>query len=196
MCLLAAGIALFTITINDSFKPKHRGETLTVEQFAINYNNMVNILFEDPSEADKLQPDGSWRERDSAIVISFGGEPDEENKSFDYDVDMGILRGVSYSQHWSDVSLLSPIGSNCKIAAITMLMAQDGADVFDLVHFLDMWDEKQTALHADFQYNNIRIQWTIETKGDLEYGNAMFISVNDDIEAEISVDFGISLINK
>ena len=196
ICLLAAGIALFTITINDSYKPKHRGEALTVEQFAVNYNNMVSILFEDPSEVDKLQPDGSWRERDGAIVVSFGGEPDEENKSFDYDVDMGTLRGVSYSQHWSDVSLLSPIGANCQMAAITMLMAQDGADLFDLTNFLKMWEDKQYALRADFQYDNIRIQWTIETKGNLQHSNGMFFSVNDDIEAEISVDFSISLINE
>ena len=196
--ILVVGLTLMTVYINDSYKPKYRGAELTVEAFSENYNNTVNMVYKDPVDADKLNTDGTWIDTyENANIIYIGGQPDDENKSFSYECDAntGILRGVSFSQHWDDVMMLDPISDTCKVAAITLLMSQRDTNIFDLYKFMKLWDEELYNSNADFQYGKIRVQWDIELKGEFLRNGAMYVSCGESTGAEISVEFCVSILN-
>ena len=194
-CILAVSIALMGISILDSVEPRYRSGELTLEEFSKNYNVMVHNFWSEADSSEKLDSSGNWCQRDrNVIYLELGSRVEDRNKNFTYILDDSKVQSVSYSQNWSDVTILSPVGDRCYLAAITMLMSQRGTNFLDLVRFEKIWQEEVKKSNAVFQYENIRIQWAVAVDGKYTHFDSVYYAVEKNLPLKVSLEFTASII--
>jgi len=170
ICVLLVYLGLGLVVSSDTIKPKYRGDSLTLEQFAENYNASVRIFYENDSAVDKLQKDGTWTPvPNNTVVIHIGGEPKYEQAQLTYETEDGILRSITCQNSWTEVFYLQPISSECKNIAITVLLAQKNVGIQELEEFTRKLDTAIEQGQNSFRYQNIEVRW------DVQYENCRYV---------------------
>lgn len=194
---LAALIAFFVV-LNvfsgvDSIKPKHRGNTLTVAQFAENYNQCLSIISPNAEQYDKLQADGTKYPVPQGTYIfdvDTGGAyvPDE----FVFETDGDILKSVSLQKHWVDGRYLAPMNDESVCLALTALLSQKGAGFQDLKNLAEQIDAAMDAPSGTISYKDLfTIEWSIEAENYICSDGVYFIK---DDSATATLDYRFIII--
>jgi len=192
--VLLLSILMICVTTMDSVKPKYPNGELTLEAFSENYNNMNRIIYPNADHVD-MDTNGKWANQDrNVFYIEFGSKIAEENKNFDYLLENNLLKSVSYTQNWCNVTSLDPLSDRCYIAAITALTFQRGTNFFDLVRFNKLWKEESRNSTADFQYGNIRVQWSVTVDGEYTCVDAVYYSEKPDKPVRVALEFTVSML--
>lgn len=87
-----AGVAALALVVLAGTFPPNRGD-LTTAEFVQNYNYLSDFY---EMETWKLNPDGSWKERETGDGIAVVGFQDEKLPEFQYQTSDGILTGISF----------------------------------------------------------------------------------------------------
>ena len=179
------------VTVSDFVKPQHRGDELTIAQFADNYNQTLHLLKEDVQRYEKLQPNGAGYPVPENVVIIGGGEHCD---SFVYDTSDGYVTSISYENLWNDVFIVTPVGETCYIAAISLLMAQEDCGFAELKEFDELWIEQQNNPHVSFRYRNLEIEWDLVCENCDMY-NGMLFATDQELPSSAEVTFSLILHN-
>ncbi len=195
-------IAVF-VTINDSIKPFYRGEDLTVAQFASNYNQILNEAEGSYSYISYLQEDGTWPKffegngvsiyiDGRPVIVHDSGRQETGYSDFEYELENGVIRTITYNQTWTEVSYLSPLSGKAVNALISIATAQDW---FNLISYSDFTDKLNTTIRTDesgsFVYRNLEIQWDI-TAVNCRLQNGIFVKTSDiNAVPTVELDFRI-----
>ena len=158
----------------EGIKPQHRGNELTVSQFADNYNHFAEFLEPNPDTYDRLNPDGTEREVPGAYssdgeplaVIVVGG--DSYNEEFLYETHNGILEAVTLQRHWENAIVVAPMNHKTVIITYAMLLSQKGTDFRDLIEISKLMDEQIGRSEGCVSYNGIEVSWNIHTENYLD----------------------------
>lgn len=198
VCVIAVALTISVITVSDSVKPRFRGSDLTIAEFAENYNSTSAILSGDSVEnrTNRLEPDGAWYEsRENIVYLYLGGVPVNENPNFIYETDGSYIRSITFEQQWTSVQILNPFDNKCTTAAITMLAAQKGISIFDLVKFEKIFNSLQDKASGSLMYKNLCIEWNTETSEDLIRGGSMYYSETEN-GGKLSFWFRVSFVKE
>jgi len=189
--ILACGLSLITFGVIDGFKPRYRGNKLTVAQVASNYNATMQILTEDQAYYDRLLEDGSKQPAASNTVI-FDMNQSVVNKQmeFTYDVQDGFVRSVSIQHSWDQVFYLTPLAGDPLNMACCLLLAQDGCGIRELDEFVRLYKSHLDSKEVSFEYRNLTIAWTIITENQMLQG---VIHPENDEDLRVSMDFCITI---
>lgn len=189
--IVAMTVLLIVGGVIDGFKPRYRGNELTVAQVAQNYNATLNVLQQDVQYYDKLLEDGTKKPVASNTVTfemssSVSGKPME----FEYEVQDGIVRSVSVHHAWNKVFYLSPLSDDTLLMASSLLLAQDGCGIRELQEFMGLYESHLDQKEVSFTYKNLLIEWTITTEQDFLQG---IIYGGDEEDAYAALNFRVTI---
>ncbi len=174
--VLAVTTALSLWTVQDGIKPKHRGDELTLAQFAENYNDLQSATQEKQWKWQEMRPDGTLESLTSPpanTVIVDMNSTGYSQPQLSYEVTDGILKSVILNQSWDRVTYLTPLDGIPYQIACTLLLAQDGCGVRELENFLMVYMSHMNERNAQFTYHNLMISWQIETDAEFIDGKAL-----------------------
>lgn len=191
--LLYAGVLTALLLVSffiatDAMRPQFRGDQLTIAQFVENYNDTLNVLQEHVELYEKLNTDGTFRERPNNVIVI--GGTSEQKPEFQFETKNGIIQSVTYEHSWKDVVWLSPISGDCYTAALSLASAQKGFRLIDMIRFAKMWEAATDELNTSFQYKNLEISWKIETY-NCSFYNGYLTASDDDVNAFANVQFKV-----
>ncbi len=188
--ILSVIISLTTITALDSIKPQYRGSELTIAQFAQNYNTYLHIVQEEVQVYEQLRPDGSkYPVPENVYIIPAGWEQKDETR-FEYILQNDIIQSVVLQEQWQDVSILMPISGEPKDIAFSLLLAQNGCGYRELGELEDLFNTNMNSKEVCFTYQNLKIEWKIET--DLDFRQGMIYS-GDENNQPVSMWYCITI---
>lgn len=172
VCLCLSGSVL---TAQDRLKPKYRGD-LTVAQFAANYNYYYDLLHEDAQVYNHLDPEGKWKQvPEGMVVLRFGSTSENEDWSFQYESDEnGYITTVSCQNTWSDIFMFEPL-TQSKIAAMSILMAQDGTGIREMQELAKMLDSEMKNSEGKLFYQNFDVLWSVTTENCVNYDGCYYV---------------------
>ena len=134
---LALCLVLSTVSVVDGFKPRYRGDELTVSQVAANYNATVRIFRQDGAYYDQLQPDGTKTPvSPNTVIFDMNSSEGNNQMQFSYDVQDGCVRSIQVKHSWDRVHWLMPVSGDAQMMAVSILLAQDGCGIRELTEFL------------------------------------------------------------
>lgn len=189
--ILAMTVLLTVGGVIDGFKPRYRGNELTVAQVAQNYNATLDVILEDAAYYDKLQEDGTKKPVASNTVIfdmnsSVSGQP----MQFEYEVQDGIVRSVSVHHEWDEVFYLRPLSDETLLMASSLLLAQEDCGIRELGEFARLYESYLDQKEVSFTYKNLLIEWTITTDQDFLQGT---VYGGDEEDVYASLDFRVTI---
>lgn len=153
-------IALYCFSAFDLMKPKHRGNDLTVAEFAENFNYYSYA-------ADynlEMESDGTWPDPVyNGNVVVIGGSVQRENAPYDYTLEGERVKKISYHNTWTDFLTWTPFPKHIIVSCMAAVMSQPNMDIFDLQEVIQMLEDRQHLQIGKIQYENITIQWEIQT---------------------------------
>lgn len=194
--VLAGLLLLDGIVAMDMLKPKYRGNEITIAEFAENYNFYLTVdeQYSDTeySASSYLQSDGTFApEEEGVFVIHTSGQPVEE-RDFEYTLEGDHIRSITYRNTWTEIFFINPLEPKCINAAISVLMAQDGMNLFDLKNFSEAWEQEISSgsRKCSVQYENIEIAWQIEPENCDSY-NGRYHREDETKESSLTLDFTI-----
>lgn len=169
--LLAVSLLLISGTVIDGMKPKYRGNQLTVAQIAENYNTTLAAIYDEGAQFDKLQPDGTKEPvPPNTLVVDPNSSVTNQQMQFEYDVRDGMVRSVSVHHEWDQVFYLSPLDGEPMWMAMSLLLAQDGCGIREMIEFTGIYESHLNEKNVSFIYRNLLIEWRINTELDLHQG--------------------------
>ena len=154
----------------DTALPTHRGEGITVREFAENYNDYDSVPY--AQNAVVLGDDGKW-------VNLIAESPDEKKPDFVYKLDEnGNISEVIYENSFKTAHPIYILPEYCKTAIITCIGSAKGSNFKDIISIDDMletqWYSKLPqnggASEGCIQIEDVTIAW----KSDIE--NCKFIA--------------------
>lgn len=191
--LAAVIVSLIFTSTAFQFQPKYRGD-LTVAEFSANYNHFKSLLYSQYDGLRLLQPDGTYNPEPNTATLYIDGTPARENYSFDYVLEGEKLKEIHYSNSWSHVFFLDPIGIHCDIAALTAVMSQEGMSTGSLREFLTIWDTESKQETGEIRYGNVHIYWTIRADNCTISHDGRYYSDDDEAkDAVVSLELVIVL---
>lgn len=191
--VLALWLGLTAFTALNSFKPQYLGSELTVAQVAKNYNATLALLVENVDHYDKLQEDGIKNPIPSnTAVVDLNGSQGDGRMAFSYDVQDGCVRSVSVHHSWNSVFQLSPLDRDPYLMACSLLLAQEGCGIKELLEFQKLFESHLNASSVSFTYNNLLISWDIQSPEPMIQG---IISGYDHENLEVILDFTVTIQN-
>lgn len=171
VALLAVLAGLTVWGACDGFKPRYRGDALTVSQVAANYNATVQVLMQDAQYYDKLQEDGSKKPvSPNTVIVDMNNSSGNNQMQFSYDVQNGFVRSVEIHHSWDSILWLQPVQGDALIMASSLLLAQDGYGLRELQEFMGLYESHLDEKNASFTYGNILVEWDIESEKDMIQG--------------------------
>ena len=189
--LLAAALGMSVWSISDGFKPRYRGDALTVSQVSSNYNATISILDRDVAYYDKLLEDGTKKPvAANTVIVDMNNRSGSNQMTFFYDVQAGYVRSVEIHHSWDSVIWLQPVQGDPYLMAVSLLLAQDNCGIAELMEFTKLYeshlDQKETA----FSYGNLLIEWRIESQKDMLDG---IIYADNEENVTATVDFKVTI---
>lgn len=188
--ILTMIVLLITGGVIDGFKPKYRGNELTVSQIAANYNATLKVLSAEAEYYETLREDGSKKPVASNTVIFGVNSSGNQQMQFDYDVQDGVVRSVSVHHEWEDALYLTPLSTDTLRMACSLLLAQDGCGIRELEEFMWMYESHLDQKNASFVYENLLIEWTITTDRQFFQGG---IYGGDEENDHVTLDFRVTI---
>lgn len=201
-------IALFVVmsftTLSDSVRPVNRGEDLTVAQFAENYNRMMDEDHDAGSTVNDvyLEDDGTWKSANSSgnvIVVNIGGEPVivHENGSqepgysdFEYGLEDGYIRTVTYKQTWNDIWMLRPLSARATNMTMSIASAQDWFDIFHHYSLTDELESQSTLQSGSLTYENLEIRWSTSAE-NCRFDGSYYVRLDENVDTSVTLEFEI-----
>lgn len=188
---LAVFVGLSALSIADGFKPKYRGNELSVSHVAANYNATMAVLNKNADYYDQLQEDGRKKPISAnTAVIDMNSSKTNNQMQFEYDVLDGFVRSVSIHHSWDSVFWLQPVSADAYLMAVSLLLAQDNYGIAELMEFTKLYeshlDQKETA----FSYGNLLIEWRIESQKDMLDG---IIYADNEENVTATLDFKVTI---
>ena len=184
----AAAVALFVsftvIGLLDGFKPRHRGNELTIAQVAENYNATLAVLQQDAAYYDKLLEDGTKKPVSPNTVIFDMNSTDHNPLQFSYEVKDGFVSTVQIHHTWDSVFWLEPLSGEPMMMACSLLLAQDDCGVAELAEFMRLYENHLDQKNVSFEYRNLLIQWNIESAKDMQQGT-IFADEEENVVADL-----------
>lgn len=186
------------VTLNDAVLPVHRGSQLTVAQFAENYNDYLESLNSDetPSANMYLNENGTWRyeqqDMGNAIVLT-GSTADGGVSNFEYELENGCIRSISWQQRWSDVSLLVPIGNRVQIMIVTAAASQDW---MNLPRYNALGESLERILaepKGDTVIQNLQISWNIVSENCIRSTGGMYFADDASKPSTVTIEFTLTV---
>lgn len=181
------------ICASEIVKPRYQGD-VTVAEYAANYNFYYGLLNKQVDPEGRMNPDGNWypeHNSTATATIYIGGEPANHRQAFEFEKDASYVRTIRYHNSWSNVWMIQPVTSKCKVAAITALMSQKGMGFNDLMRFAAELDTADLLDDGRVSFENIEIQWEIETENCIRMGNQYLTASDDEAESQVTVFFEI-----
>lgn len=201
---IALCIGMFCTTLSDSRCPVHRGEELTVAQFAQNYNLILEDAAGEGSFTDDmyLKEDGTWRTwhpannvvyiniHSKAVIIHENGSWEEGYNDFDYQLENGVIRSISFEQTWEEIFMFSPMNGRVEYAVASIAGAQDW---FNLISYYDFQQELSNQFKKEegsFIYENLEIRWSTDSV-NCSFSDGEFYRSNENAVSSVSLEFEI-----
>lgn len=186
-CLLLGG----AIIGQDSVLPANRGE-LTVSEFAENYNFYLNILNDDVNPDNQLLKNGEFPEKDTHVaVVYIGGQPEDEQGNFIYETEDGVIRKISYSNSWSEVFMVSPLGGKCSTAVFASVFSQKGMTFRELMAFTQRWNDTICDNSSgELLSGDVTIRWEIQAENCWLVDGVYYVQ-EEESPASLSLEFEI-----
>lgn len=195
--LFAAACILVVVTTLacgvDSIKPKYRGNSLTVAEFAENYNFYDVILNEDSTVT--MNPDGTWlipqySENIDGVVINMGGNATNKNSAFEYETEGERLTAITYNNTWTDFTIIS-FPEQLIAASVATVMSQRNVGIADLISFLTELYEALRSETGNVSCGNVTVQWAITSRNCVG-SPQRYVSIDPDKTASVTLWFQIS----
>lgn len=184
--LIAAYLIASFLTVNDLVKPPHRGEDLTVAQFADNYNW---ILDEGGYNHDlRLDQEGKVQQRVHQNDLYLGAEPIiiQDNgtwkngfSDFRYETADGAIRSVTYKQTWRGTDWISPFGERTEYLLTAIASAQDWFGILTVNDFLNSMDFYESSQNGVIYYRNLEIKWTVVNQNYMPVNGGVYEITTD-----------------
>lgn len=191
--VLAIWMVVTPICVVDMAKPKYRGD-LTIAQFAENYNFYYSTYDENVTRTERLQPDGKWYpESDQYVTVYIDGQPEVPEQTFFYETGNGYLTSIRYENSWTEIFFLNPVPNQCKIAAITVLMSQNGNGLKELYDFGERLDAVDFTKDGTFAYEGIEMRWNIETENCVSLDGQRLTFEDESLPSSVSTVFEIRI---
>jgi DNA-binding transcriptional MerR regulator/uncharacterized RDD family membrane protein YckC len=183
-------VVLYCMNVSDILKPKHRGNDLTVAEFAENFNFYSEIF----DLGGKMNPDGTWyvaqhRPNDNVIVIGTA-KAEKENEPFCFETEEGSIRRVTYQNTWHDVFMLQPIGNSMVTACITAVASQKGISANEILEFTKLIEEHFDEETAEIHFENIVIRWQLSSTNCI-FSNGRYYAKEDEKASSVTASFEI-----
>ena len=192
VCFVALIIAV-VLTAFDTGVPKYRGGELTVSQFAANYNFISDYYFENHAW-NTMNGDGTFQQDpEGSVVVHMGGTPVKHVCDFEFSTADGKVTGITYSNVWNDVSILSIIDHQTIAAVYTLLLSESPENMRYIAAYMQEWEEAIKQGGSEIQFGNIGICW----KYDLQNCEIIsdYILATDDIKpATAGITIQISIV--
>lgn len=194
VAMVCVSIGLILISALDSVRPRYRGENLTVEQFASNYNFYVNLLSENVASQELLQEDGRPYPAANNIIY-VGGQPEQTAAGFSYEIENGFLKKITYTNRWTEVGYCPAIPGRCVMAAHTILLSQKNVSLTDWKAFARHWDEEMKAgeTEGSLSWGNVELRWCYHLE-NCRFVNSGQVCTAIDSEAESSMAIQFEII--
>lgn len=184
-------LALVITNSVDSVRPKYRGNDITVEQFAENYNFYSQLLNVSVKEMDS---DGSWVRKlannsPNSFVISIGNAtPENANTDLLFETEEGSVSRIRYANAWTDISLFRPISNEIQLVCITAYMSQKNMSYSKLDAFSQLISDNLPNQNCHIIYENIEIFWTIAAE-NCEFTGTYYMTTDENITSRVTLDF-------
>ena len=161
-------------TTADGMKPRHRGAELTIAQISDNYNATLRILDGEANYYDKLLPDGSKKPvSPNTVIVDMNSSQGNHQMQFIYETEADIVRAVGIHHAWDQVFYLQPLTGDPLMMASSILLAQEGCGVKELLEFHELYRSYLDQKSAAFDYRNLRIEWHIEAETEMHDGTIL-----------------------
>lgn len=190
--IAAVCLGLTAVTVMDGFKPRYRGDALTVAQISDNYNATMRVLGKDAEYYDKLQEDGSKHPiAPNTVIFDANNSEGHHQMEFSYDVREGKVWSVSVKHEWDRVFYLMPLAREPLQMVCSLLLAQKDCGVVQLQQFINLYNAHLDEKEVNFTFRNIEVQWKILCDKPMLQG---IIFADGDEQVTASMDFRVSLI--
>ena len=163
-----AAVGLIVLCLLYAQLPLRRGD-LTVAEFAENYNFYLHALV-DPNYARSLDANGQWGDAPPDQLTLVFGQTDSLEPAFEYELEDGVLTGVSYTVEYEGSDWL-----NYDTALLLTTLAYAGAQ-----REVTVWNNGLSRLaktveehrNASFSetLSGVRMQWMMETENYIDAG--------------------------
>ena len=177
-------------SVFDIMKPKHRGNDLTVAQFAENFNYYSEIL----EYGARMNPDGTWlnttNQMSGNAVVVIGSNPQKTKEPFRFETEGERVTRITYQNTWTDVLMLQPISKPMISAIYTSVGSQKGLSVIDIIDVLKLLAEYEDDETAKIQYENIEISWKIKTD-NCSNSKGTYYPIDSKKPSRLTLDFEI-----
>ena len=175
----------------DMICPKHQG-SITIEEFATNYNYYSEILAGKNESYARMASDGTWvPESPGTITVYATAQPTYPKQTFDYQIENDKISKISYTNEWTEIIWFAPLQTECERAAITALMSQKGTGPVDFIQFIELLNDTTFEHDGMITYKNINVSWQIETTNCQYWNNKFFSRIDDTKESNVHVSFEI-----
>lgn len=203
--VMIAGLAVlyllvFGLSMNDIVKPVHRGEDLTVAQIAENYNNYLETAYEDdvPPYHMYMSNTGQWRNFDQNntpgnAVLVIGSTATGGDGNYQYGVEDGFVRTITYEQSWTDISYLMPIDARVQYTIAAIAGAQDWMTLQRFYEFADLLSNELTQQNGLLIYENLEISWSVETENCVLTTSGIYFSKEENTPSSLHLQFELKI---
>ena len=179
--LFASAVGLNVASELDAELPQYRGNELTVDQFASNFNFYDQLLLN--NTAEHMGRDGIIEEPGytRTIVLPDGGEVEyDPNGQFEFETDGNAIQKITYRHSWYEYdsvfykydssfeggldALARWLPGHCRLAMNTAILSQEGeyAKLLSYVEQLKADMKTATGDGQTFTYGNVTISWEID----------------------------------
>lgn len=190
--VIALCVGIFFTTLSDATRPVHRGEDLTVAQFAENYNRMLDEKYDVSSVNNDmyLEDNGTWRPAyrlGNVVVVDISGDPvivynngsEEPGYSdFVYELEDGKIRSITYEQTWKNIFMLAPMSGRATDAAMSIASSQDWFNIFHYYDLMQQLASRNTTQAGSLVYENLEILWSADSV-NCNFSDGMFYSTDE-----------------
>ena len=188
----AALILISGIQILDSICPRYRGDDITIEEFAENYNFYAEIL----ESSSRMKPDGTWmiqnleNSDNVGVVIIQTCIPKKPNEPFRFETEGERVTRIAYENSWTVTQMVTPINRSKLIVILTAIMSQKDMNYFKFQRMtnaiLGLEDDEEVSM----QFENVEVHWKIYHENCAKSG-ATYICVDKSKEGRVSLTMEI-----
>ena len=185
-------------TINDVFRPVHRGSDLTVAQIAQNYNDMLALSNDGVSASGRMNADGSWivhQYGSNDFVIDLSGTPENGYSEFVFTEEDGCVRKITYEQTWTDVFLLRPMGGRVMAMTMTVASAQDWFGLIPMVTFMLDLEQQYCQPQGEVRHENLVFTWSVDAKSAYPSEKGVYYGAENSA-SRVTVRFEIQILDE
>lgn len=191
--LILVDLMLSVYLLCDLMKPHYRGD-LTVAQFASNYNDY--IAEHDDYYPEQMRDDGTWYGIYNGLSIFIDGTPEDRNAHYEFQVEQGSIKAISYTNTWTDVFFFEPLSGQRKYVADVLVSSQNNFSLWDMIKFESEYvyhlkniipnGKFEGSIEGSFTYENVEVIWKIDAENVHVYDGKFYVDDQEYVSGENS----------